>query len=453
MAMNLLNQNIAQMAYQDPYFALGNMIGRYIANSYEERGKQKLDQSLRNPDGSLKWGDEPQQNQQGTQFNPNDFSFLRGDNNQGTEETQQQNLFQKYENPQPVTVSPMSVLNSMDNTGTDGSLTPGVRKAMERIIGTNTTVGTNTPPPIDDTTAAMQSYGTTPTKPFSVQDWEAKVWAEGRRQGRPDSQIQAVIDGMKPQAQAMEKKYTDENSSRLIDQITALDPTKQENYGTIMNNLMELERLDPDRAKIMLNSLPTGRNFYNTNVQNQQIDQKFQDSMKMAAQNLANTLKEKQYVNAMELDNWMTKANYTQQQKMEMMQYVADHPELGMQVGSDGSISRRSSWSTKPSSAEIEQAKADKIAKFNVTELADSLLSSSQSATPDDYEDLTDAVKKWEDYRHSDEYKLLPEDVQNRLYEYALAANAKREKVAGWNEQSAKYASGLSDARKKQFGI
>ena len=261
----------AARAFNNPWQALGALIGNILVKNYENRGEEKLAKSL---ESSIP-----------TQTAPTDAQVTQQmlqNNAQPREEQVQQNIFEKYQNANPIQMqNPYNIgLEALKNQTTDPLETAALQGAIDKAKGTTPQVTPNEQnafqdylrndvPHMDasgnvsnmDAAANLQAQrqqataqaGQNNIRPFSVEDWEAQVWAEGRKQGRPDYQIQAVIDRMKPQAEAAERKYNDYRTSEIEKTMFSNidDPT------VTLASLAEMYKYNPEKAAIYAKGITT----------------------------------------------------------------------------------------------------------------------------------------------------------------------------------------------------
>lgn len=263
----------AAKAFNNPWQALGALIGNVLIKNYKNRGEDKLANSLESSIPSQTAPTEAQVTQQMLQNNA-----------QPREEQVQQNIFEKYKNANPIqTQDPYSIgLEALKNKSTEPLETAALQGAIDKAKGTTPQVTPNEYNAFQDylrnnvphmdasgnvsnmgAAANLQAQkqqataqvGQNNIRPFSVEDWEAQVWAEGRKQGRPDYQIQAVIDRMKPQAEMAERKYNDYRTGEIEKTIFSNidDPT------VTLAGLAEMYKYNPEKAAIYAKGLTTPR--------------------------------------------------------------------------------------------------------------------------------------------------------------------------------------------------
>jgi hypothetical protein len=130
-------------------------------------------------------------------------------------------------------------------------------------------------PPVSN---QMQGKQTMPLPtPFSVQDWVAAMWKEGKAEGRPDNQIQTVIDELMPRAQAAETNYNKQMgdvylgalSSQMEADQKAMQNGQQPDMTREIMLLTQLMNYQPDKAKALLQGEPTMSNQYGEYLSNQ----------------------------------------------------------------------------------------------------------------------------------------------------------------------------------------
>ena len=285
----------AAKAFNNPWTALGALIGTSLAKNYVNRGEEKLEKSLEN---SIPTGEAPTDAQVTQQMIQNAQAQAPT-----REEQVQDNIFNKYKQANPIEINPQQMSNigleALKNQTADPIETAALQGAIDKANG-NVQASQVTPneniafqeylknnaPHMDasgnlsnmDAAANLQAQKQQATaqvaennmRPFSVEDWEAQVWAEGRKQGRPDYQIQAVIDRMKPQAEAAERKYNDKMKERYLNQYYNNLPNADGTGGDPAMRLdaqIGLYKYDPDAARILgAGGTPTIRDTINMNI-------------------------------------------------------------------------------------------------------------------------------------------------------------------------------------------
>ena len=268
----------AARAFNNPWQALGALVGNALIKNYVNRGEEKLEKSLEN---SIPTGEAPTDAQVTQQMIQNAQAQAPT-----REEQVQDNIFNKYKQSNPIEINPQQMSNigleALKNQTADPIETAALQGAIDKANG-NVQASQVTPneniafqeylknnaPHMDasgnlsnmDAAANLQAQKQQATaqvaennmRPFSVEDWEAQVWAEGRKQGRPDYQIQAVIDRMKPQAEAAERKYNDYRTSEIEKTMFSNidDPT------VTLASLAEMYKYNPEKAAIYAKGITT----------------------------------------------------------------------------------------------------------------------------------------------------------------------------------------------------
>ena len=113
--------------------------------------------------------------------------------------------------------------------------------------------------------AAQQSAQQGQLQPFDMQNWIAQMKAEGRRQGRPDYQIDLAIERMMPNAQA----YLDSYNKQQADGIEAgmYQALDSGDWGELNKGWLQLQQYDPNRAKAWGNTIPSLKDLYSTGAE------------------------------------------------------------------------------------------------------------------------------------------------------------------------------------------
>lgn len=113
--------------------------------------------------------------------------------------------------------------------------------------------------------ASQQSAQQGQLQPFDMQNWIAQMKAEGRRQGRPDYQIDLAIERMMPNAQA----YLDSYNKQQADGIEAgmYQALDSGDWGELNKGWLQLQQYDPNRAKAWGNTIPSLKDLYSTGAE------------------------------------------------------------------------------------------------------------------------------------------------------------------------------------------
>lgn len=271
---------ITAYAYKDPWFALGNLIGRAWANNYNERGINKLIDSM---EGSIPG----QQTDQGA---ANSNLMNAALNSAGTDNQDSiaglQKAIDSMKQGQPLPMSdysglgqaigqsqtdPQMMQNALANKNTNGVMDAigqaavnngydGLESSVGRAYGDVMNLRQN-----PAQAAAQQSAQQGQLQPFDMQNWIAQVKAEGRRQGRPDYQIDLAIERMMPNAQA----YLDSYNKQQADGIEAgmYQALDSGDWGELNKGWLQLQQYDPNRAKAWGNTIPSLKDLYSTGAE------------------------------------------------------------------------------------------------------------------------------------------------------------------------------------------
>lgn len=269
---------ITAYAYKDPWFALGNLIGRAWANNYNERGINKLIDSM---EGSIPG----QQTDQGA---ANSNLMNAALNSAGTDNQDSiaglQKAIDSMKQGQPLPMSdysglgqaigqsqadPQMMQNALANKNTNGVMDALGQAAVNNgYDGLESSVGKaygdvmnlRQSPAQAAAQAASQAQGG-PAQPFDMNNWIAQMKAEGRRQGRPDYQIEEAIRRMQPNAEAALYNYNKQNADAI--EAEMFRQADAGDYGGLAKNYVKLSKYDPDRAQVWGKTIPGFSDFYN----------------------------------------------------------------------------------------------------------------------------------------------------------------------------------------------
>lgn len=278
----------AARSVQDPWSALGLLLGQYLVTNYDKRGEQKFSKSMANSIPGYGGEAQPQgAPAQGAQ--PQGAAPTVGEqlaNRPSVNETAAQNMFDQYRQANGAAVQPnyevgLEALRNQPTTSpleaaalqqamaggapAQQGISPAEAQVYADYLKNNTPVidaggNLSNVPNVQEAQPANQqavqgtdASGLVPK--FSVDEWKAQMYAEGRRQGRPAHQIQAVIDEMTPMAEAAEKRYNDQMADYWLSQMTANEPGSQGWLAAAIN----YEKHAPESAKLAFAYSPTGR--------------------------------------------------------------------------------------------------------------------------------------------------------------------------------------------------
>ena len=269
----------AANAFNNPWAGLGALLGAVLTKNYVDRGENKLADSMKD---SIPTNDPQELEAQATRK-------MIENGIQPQSETGKQALFDAYQkgNTNPIQPNYEVGLKQLANQSTDPLEIAALQNAINKAQPQEAESGKVTPNEINgfekyfnenmphmdaqgnvsnmDAAANLQAQRAQATPQgipkFSTDEWEAKMWQEGKKQGRPDYQIQAVIDRMKPQAQQAEKRYKDAKADYLKNAFIADMPLDNGYGGNAANRLQylaEMEGLGTDYAKQMAAVLGAG---------------------------------------------------------------------------------------------------------------------------------------------------------------------------------------------------
>lgn len=259
----------AANAFNNPWAGLGALLGAVLTKNYVDRGERKLMDSMKD---SIPTSDTAQTEAQITQ------KML--ENRPSQEETGKQALFDAYEKANNNSIQPNYEigLEKLKNQSTDPIEIAALQSVINKAQPQEAEIGKVTPNEINgfnkyfqenmphmdaqgnisnmDAAANLQAQRAQVAPQgipkFSADEWEAKMWQEGKKQGRPDYQIQAVIDRMKPQALQAEKRYKEAQENYLTNAFQAEMPLDNGYGGNAVNRLgilAELEGLGTESAR------------------------------------------------------------------------------------------------------------------------------------------------------------------------------------------------------------
>lgn len=322
-----------------------------------------------------------------------------------------------------------------------------------------------------------------PLRPFNAQEWAASVWREGVKQGRPTSQIQAVINNLMPQAQAAEQGYKDSATSYYMNNIfnpdNPLIPTAS-NYAIVMPKLMSnisaLSQVNPEAAQRVLSILPGAKDAWNKDVADQTLDKREAYATKSAAEQYGRDLNKMKYGADLQIGTFKAENDYKSQQAQaeKAQRYNALSQLYGPETAAAivyGGINPFSSSKSKGSGAgngkqqndtvngfvlsNAQQARANEL-DANLTRYTNNVLNYMGSTDKSDIENFGNSIAALQDYYDNLDDKdkaVIPQEVKDQIEDIMYAANARREYLAGNYEQASKYASALPDGAKKRYGI
>lgn len=252
-------QDIANQAWNDPWFALGNLLARNWNRNYDRRGVNKLMDSM---EGSI----------------PDEAVTLADTKAAETpEETARNTILGNYaasEIAKPANeVEGLQNLLGAVNAAADGNLDyqqmkqlvngeqptanrlPKYESELAQSIGNYVTNATGREPAVGLSNAAAESLSSPIVRApqeFNYDDWEAKVWEEGRRQGRPDYQIQEAIAKMAPKAERAAANYNEymanQLEKRIGDNMNAAYYSGD--YRPVFSDLNQMRKYDPKLAAL-----------------------------------------------------------------------------------------------------------------------------------------------------------------------------------------------------------
>lgn len=275
-------QGFAQQAWNSPWFALGRLLGMEWVNQYNQRGVNKLVDSMK---GAIP-GQESAESAQGIDPTVNGESIIA------------QNYLAQNPTPQIGQAAPDAVSNLRDyaqavNDAADGKLDfnqlgqvldgqAPTASVTPRIAPDDTLAvdvanylannGDSSPNPGLVNSASIAPFVTSSAAPrtsapaqFDVDKWKAAVQAAGVAQGRPQYQIDMAIARMMPQAQAAQDNYNKYMSDGIVSQLGGLwnDALEKGDFTKYNAALYELGKYNPELAKQYQTNSPSYTDQYN----------------------------------------------------------------------------------------------------------------------------------------------------------------------------------------------
>lgn len=449
----------AAKAFDNPWTALGALVGNALTRNYMDRGEDKLRKSL---EGTIP----------GT---VSDAQLVQQQlaNAPTQEQAVEQNLFNKYRQMNAVSAEPnyqvgLEALKNQSTSPLERAALQGAISGNEAQPASNITPQEvngfqdylqNNTPQMDaqgnlsnmgmaDAVSAQkeqarqqilgQQQANGPQK-FSVDDWKAQVWAEGKKQGRPDYQIQAVINQMLPQAEAAEKSYKDQMAQFHIDRIIANMPDSNGKGGdprAVLAEIADLWSVAPEKAEIMAGGAITPQTAYNTEQQKESQQRQFDNSIKAADHTQGLNKDMARYENNLKWEDI-----YKKQQYYEAAGYSKKDAFL-LAMGGSGS--------GKTASALLAKEQKETEEYNRVAKLRNDIIASLDGE--DDYQEASiNAIEK----AMADEkfWKSLPWQIQEELAQRAQAIRAIRQARIGDYEGAKELADGLTPEYRAMYGL
>lgn len=261
--------------------------------------------------------------------------------------------------------------------------------------------------------ARQQTQQPVRLRPFNTQDWVASVWREGVKQGRPASQIQAVINNLMPQAQAAEQNYKDSATAYYMNNIfnpsNPLIPTAN-NYAEVMpklmNNISNLAQVNPEAAQRVLSILPGAKDAWSKDVADQTLANREAFAEKSSSEQFKRDLEKMGYGAKLARGTFKFQKDYDAQLKN--AQLAQRYNQLAEIVGPQEAAARVYGGTAGKAPTASEQ-KALNGYKGVMTDL----LASVGNDASADYRDA--AYNNADDFMRSDEFKNLPTEYQHDI--------------------------------------
>lgn len=301
-------ESVAVQAWNDPWFALGNLMAQAWNKQYNDRGVNKLIDSM---EGSIPWQEDPV-----ASMTPEETSQKRIMDNynaanpipqvgtgeiQGPVYTVGDNVPGMNQQAQAYGGNPINSLNqyiqALNAPGNDLNY-----QQLQQVLATGQAPTASTVPQIDPrnqlamdianyiansgngqanpalVNSAARALGMNPAqggvRPFDIKQWAATVQAEGLRQGRPQYQIDEAISRMMPQAEAAQKQWDDYRINGLMSQADEALARAREtgDYNALNDIYWQMYDISPERAKALLGgSVSVNDEWRQANTQNNAI--------------------------------------------------------------------------------------------------------------------------------------------------------------------------------------
>lgn len=424
-------QTIANQAWNDPWFALGNLLAQAWNKRYNDRGERKLAEAVKDwipgngTDAAAQSAILDDMKKSGVAAMPEDkvqelydtFSRIKAGRYGLDEDAVPMSDYTKLTLPQDTGNAVEDFANrvkTLEGIGASQAASPMERAASSAIQNAERQ---GTEDALKNLAASQMAQKQAMT-PFAADDWKARVQAEGVRQGRPQEQIDAVINRYLPQAQQAEKKYnemfSDAATLQILQNMPGADASGNPtgNSTLTLAGILDLAKKDPDRAKLLLSQMGKA-------AAPKKSGSSVDDQFKLYA------LKE-QYDEAHGVGKYKPSASGTGGKSAAGTGGKRASAKDG---GIDGALD-----------AKLSTALEDLDAAFNGS-------SDYQKAALDNVTEILNS----EEYQKADfaEKADLNKAIQRQMY----ALNAVREANAGNSERAAQYAGALDAATLKRYGL
>lgn len=469
----------AARSVQDPWSALGLLLGQYLVTNYDKRGEQKFSKSMANSIPGYGGEAQPQGQPPAQGVPAQGAAPTVGEqlaNRPSVNETAAQNMFDQYRQANGAAVQPNYEvgLEALRNQPTTSPLeaaalqqamaggqqpaqgiSPAEAQVYANYLKNNTPVIdangnlSNVPnvqeaQPANQQAAPQQAVqgadasGLVPK--FSVDEWKAQMYAEGRRQGRPAHQIQAVIDEMTPMAEAAEKRYNDQMADYWLSQMTTNEPGSQGWLAAAIN----YEKHAPESAKLAFAYSPTGRSTQEQGYK--------QDNMKLQS-NLTDQRDANKTARSLEAQNVAITQKYNLLRQMGYSE--EDARALAVGAGRSGGSGARAGGTSGSAGGNSGLSETDLTTEQRQQFKALGAKMAAAWSSSNDAE-KADALAQFNELSKSDAWYLLPQEVRDGYSRQAYKMAYLREKQKDPNGENTKlYASYLSpeDLKNANAGI
>lgn len=251
-------ESITVQAWNDPWFALGNLLARAWNKQYNDRGVNKLIDSVSGSIPGQEKTEIPTMNGQDVIYN----KYL------------EENPTPKIGTDQTPQTTPESNLNAYTNAVENAANENLNYNQLNQLVSGNVPktnentsssalenaaanyINNNVPKATD--TNRIEIPQQTP-QPFNFNDWAASMQRAGIAQGRPQEQIDEAIARLTLQAKAAEQNYNDYATKQVLQYLpTALQIGKETgDYTPAYGLYNSLAKYNPQLAKTLFGGTPT----------------------------------------------------------------------------------------------------------------------------------------------------------------------------------------------------
>lgn len=294
--------------------------------------------------------------------------------------------------------------------------------------------------------ADQQSQANT-IQPFSVEEWKARMQAEGVRQGRPQYQIDEAIARLLPQAQQAEDRYNKALSENYLMDAIQNRPTFGNNGANLdryQYDIAQLIKLNPGWAQYILSGNPNALDYFRNSTEDYRTNRNMKNAEAMADDDLIRKIKMANVNLANDKERAAFTANLNYGEKIRFWEYMEAHPELFVKTGGAAGGGTKSSKGGVTAGGQVDPAVASAYSG-----IMNDLLASTQGDA--DYQQA--ALDKATAWLASDAAKNIPDEAKDQIKKAQYVVNSIREKKAGYPEKARQYAEALSPDIRAKFGL